>query len=310
MNELLSTGQTIYALAASPEGVCFAAHAAGLERSVDGGRTWQSAYASIDAGQRPFTAVVALSPAFASDRTVWAGVAGGVLRSDDGGVTWRAGAMQPPPLVSSLAVSPAYPEDGVVLAGSLEDGVYCSADGGRAWQWWNFGILDRRVLCLAISPAFARDGVVYAGAESGLFRSTNGGKAWRETGLPRELAPVLCLALSPAHEQDGTLWIGAEHGGLQRSRDRGRTWQRVGASALSGAVNAIVLAPTYPAPPHLLVIHEGALLISRDDGESWEEWAASPGSAITAVAAPEGLRPGARILAGLFDGRVVGLFLS
>ena len=50
-----------------------------------------------------------------------------------------------------------------------------------------------------------------------------------------------------------------------------------------------------------------ALLVSRDGGESWEPWGEgldlSPGA--TCVAAPQGLAPGAPLLVGLADGRVL-----
>jgi len=81
------------------------------------------------------------------------------------------------PLISALATSPNFADDGTILAGSIEDGVFCSMDRGVQWAAWNFGLLDLHVLCMALSPHFGRDETVFVGTETGLFRSTNGGHA-------------------------------------------------------------------------------------------------------------------------------------
>ncbi len=119
----------------------------------------------------------------------------------------------PPPFVHSLAVSPQFAQDGVVLAGTMEDGVFRSGDRGAQWAAWNFGLLDLSVLCLSMSPAYADDETVFAGTDSGIFRSMNGGRAWRELEFPPDWAPVLSLALSPGFGADGMLFAGTEFGG-------------------------------------------------------------------------------------------------
>ena len=85
MTEETHLEEIVYALAASPafeqDGTCFAARPTGLNRSQDGGVTWQNAYASLELEAALTTAAVALSPAFETDTRVFAGVSGGVLRS-------------------------------------------------------------------------------------------------------------------------------------------------------------------------------------------------------------------------------------
>jgi photosystem II stability/assembly factor-like uncharacterized protein len=320
-----------YALAASPtfdqDGVCYAARRSGLYRSVDGGRTWQDAYAGLGLVAPLATLAVATSPASASGRySVFAGVSGGVLRSFDGGDSWLTTPLpSPPPIVSGLVVSPDYDRDGTVLAATVEDGVFRSGDRGSRWESWNFGLLDLDVYCIALSPAFggplgsSGDETIYVGTETGIFRSTNGGRAWREVDFDLNLAPVLSLALSPDYARDGCLVAGTESHGLYRSNDRGRTWKRLGEAvpSLAGApaqsVSALLLAPEYPAKPQILAMLANVLLVSRDDGMTWEAWATAipmaqgldlgPGAAC--VAAPLGLDPGAPLLVGLLDGRVL-----
>jgi photosystem II stability/assembly factor-like uncharacterized protein len=312
------TQEIVYSLAASPDfeqdGICFAARTSGLYRSDDGGLSWQDAYASLDLKEPLPTAAVAVSPSFGTDRTVFAGVPGGILRSADGGQSWSfAQLTSPPPFVLAMAVSPDFARDGTVLVGTMEDGVFRSGDRGSRWSAWNFGLLDLNVLCLAISSDFATDETLLAGVESGIFRSTNGGRAWREVGsrdngpLPVDFAPVLSLALSPTYHADGILYAGTESHGLLRSRDRGKTWTRLGETTIADAVNGVLLAPQFPTQPDVLAVLGDRLLISRDAGDTWQDWPSQQESkevGMTCALAPQGLEPGAPLLVGLADGTV------
>ena len=299
----------VYALAASPDfatdGICFAATALGLRRSADGGASLGDAFASLGLTEPLGTAAVAVSPAFHSDHTVFAGVHGAILRSLDGGVTWQYSLLRtPPPVVTCLALSPAYEEDGIAFAGTLEDGVFRSADRGSRWAAWNFGLIDLGVLCLAVSPAFASDETLFAGTETGLFRSANGGRAWRETGLPTDVAPVLSLALSHDYAQSGCLFAGTESNGLWKSTDRGVSWtpvEKLGA----GAINALLTGPGENGYA-LAALVESDLRISFDGGATWREITLDLPDDIApmSLAAPEGLSAGAPLLIGCSDGAI------
>jgi photosystem II stability/assembly factor-like uncharacterized protein len=299
-----------YALAASPtfgqDGICFAARRSGLYRSQDGGMSWQNAYGSLNLQAPLMTLSVTLSPSFETDATVFAGVAGGILRSYDGGKGWVVTELaSPPPVVSSIAISPNYADDGTLLACTVQDGVFRSGDRGGRWTAWNFGLLDLNVFGMAISPGFAQDETLLVGTESGVYRSTNGGRAWQETAFPLDCAPVLSLAPSPAYPGDHTMFVGTESSGLFQTDDGGQHWENIGGDALDGAINAIVLSPEFPAKPEILVMLDDTLLISRDAGTSWSEWPNLKQSSVTAVAAPQGLDPEAPLLIGLAGGEVI-----
>ncbi|MBN1148232.1 MAG: hypothetical protein JXA78_13325 [Anaerolineales bacterium] len=210
------------------DGTLFEARHSGLYRSQDGGKTWQYAYESLGGGEPIPTHAVVLSPEFESDGKVFAGVPGGVLVSENRGQDWVfARFLDPPPTVTALAISPAFPDDAALLAATLEDGVFLSLDGGRSWQAWNFGLLDWNVYCLALSPGFVQDRAVFIGAETGLFRSTNGGRSWRELPFPAGAAPLVQITLSPAFSQDGVITVETEEAGSYRSTDGGLTWAQL-----------------------------------------------------------------------------------
>jgi photosystem II stability/assembly factor-like uncharacterized protein len=314
MSEEMEIQDVVYALAISPgfaqDGICFAARQCGLYRSEDGGATWHCAYDSLGLEEDLATTAVAVSPDFESDRSVFAGAQGAVLCSVDGGQNWRVASLaSPPPIVSTMIVSPGFVEDGTLLVGTVEDGVFLSSDRGSRYQRWNFGLLDLSVLSMAVSPAFADDETLFVGTESGVFRSTNGGRAWREVSFPIDYAPVISLALSPDYANDGVLFAGTESAGLLRSDDRGQTWARIGEDAVADVVNAIVLSPAFPDTPSILVALSTALLISRDGGRSWADWekGLELSQGVSTVAAPQGLAPGAPLLVGLVGGDVLRL---
>ncbi len=314
MSEENLTPSAVYSLAVSPEfaqdGLCFAACRSGLYRSKDGGETWQFSYDSLNLQSPLATLAVVMSPVFASDRSVFAGAPGGILRSVDAGETWNIAMLpSPPPLVSGLVISPYFDHDGVILAGTMEDGVFRSAYRGVHWARWNFGLMDLHVLAMTISPNYDSDETLFVGTETGVFRSTNGGRAWREVGFPMDFAPVLSLAISPDFANDGTLFVGTESRGLFRSTDRGNTWSQVKADVGDEAVNALIISPEFPSKPEILMMLSTTLLVSRDSGKTWAEW--KPGfsapQGLSCVAAPQGLDSNASLLVGLVEGGILRL---
>jgi photosystem II stability/assembly factor-like uncharacterized protein len=295
----------VYALACTPDmGICFAARGSGLYRSEDYGINWQMAYESLGFTEPMPTTSIVLSPDMETETAVFTGVPGGVLFSSDVGINWQATSLStPPPMVSTMAISPNYIEDGVVFVGTAEDGVFRSANRGSQWARWNFGLLDLTAYCIGISPNYAADETLYVGVESGIFRSTNGGRAWREVDLPIGYDPVLSLALSPSFVDDGVIFAGTETMGLLHTVDAGRTWVRLADDLIQYSVNNVILSPDYPKRQDVLILHESGLLISRDNGVSWDSIDTGDED-ITTVLAPQGLRKGVELLVGLLDGSV------
>jgi photosystem II stability/assembly factor-like uncharacterized protein len=206
-----------------------------------------------------------VSPRYAEDRTILAGTAQGLFISRDGGDHWQiAPTPMPDSVVLSFCFSPNYEADGIVLAGTLEDGVYYSDTWGERWVYRGFGLLDATVYSLSISPNFARDETVLAGTETALYYSYNGARAWKPLDFPEGAAPILSLALSPNFPQDQTIYAGTERQGLYRSKDLGQTWQKLDLPA--ACVNALAISPEQGT---LLAATNSGLYGSDDNGQSW-----------------------------------------
>lgn len=301
----------VYQLAVSPvfekDRTCFAARGSGLYRSQDGGYSWQGVFDSLNIKTQLSSSCVALSPNYPKDGQVFAAVLGGVLRSDDRGDTWTVSIFPTPaPFITSLVISPNYKQDGVLLAGTLDDGILRSSNRGANWTAWNFGLFDPHILSLATSPNFGLDKHIYAGTESGVFRSWNGGMGWREVDFPMAHAPVLSVALSPNYERDEVILAGTENSGLFYSENSGKTWLCLTSEVNLGIINQVILSPRFPEQPEILLLTNDGLLVSRDGGDTWESWDVKRllDDQILTVCAPNGIRPDSGLLVGLANGEI------
>jgi photosystem II stability/assembly factor-like uncharacterized protein len=171
-----------------------------------------------------------------------------------------------------------------VYAGTFDDGVYASTDGGATWRPSGSGLDDRRVLALAVSRAHRAAGtsVVYAGTEpSNLYRSEDGGATWQLLPALRELPSeprwsfpgrpwthhVRTIALHPTDPD--WLLVGIELGGVMRSTDGGTTWADHNPQAHSDAHRLL----THPLAPERVYEAAGqGVALSADRGLTWSRF--------------------------------------
>lgn len=275
------------ALVAADDAI-YAARQSGLYRIRAGGDEQKLYQTWLPDQDLPTLAIAA-----AGDRLL-AGINGGVARSDDGGASWTAHHFRAPaPLVTCLALSPAFADDGCALAGTLEDGVFRSTDGGESWRAVNHGLFDHSVYALALSPRFATDGIAYAGTGSGIYRSENGGRLWWDVTMPSGDETVLSLALAA----DGALYAGCEAHGLLRSHGAGDSWETL--LETEGALNTVTLL----RGGAIIAQVDDGVWLSRADGASWSELAAANVDCLALTA------DGDSLLVALADGSIRQLSL-
>ena len=195
-------------LVRTPAGALWVAGHGVLERSGDGGGSWED----VRPDGLPGLDVHGFAVDPANERTMYAAIAGkGLYRSVDGGESFEQVSEGVGPAVYGLAVT----ADGRVLAAE-QRGVFASEDGGTTWK----NVLEESVIGLAVSPGDERT-ILTTG--SGILRSTDGGATWRKVQEIAEGAWPVAWAPS---DPERAYVVGFDRK-LYRSDDAGATWRIV-----------------------------------------------------------------------------------
>ena len=225
---------------------------------------------------------------------------GGLWKTVNGGVTWKPiFERQETFSIGDIALAPGNPdvvwvgtgESNVRNSVSFGDGVYKSTDGGKNWQ--HMGLKDtEHISAIAIHPQ--NPDIVYVGAlghafapndERGVFMTTDGGKTWTKTLYIDKEHGVSDLEIDPTNpnilyagmwsfeRKPWTHRSGSEKGGLFKSIDGGRTWNKLtnGLPKLLGRIGVRV-APSNPNVVYAIVeSKDGTLYRSDDRGETFKQ---------------------------------------
>jgi Sortilin, neurotensin receptor 3, len=109
---------------------------------------------------------------------------------------------------------------------------------------------------------------LFVGTLDGLFKVVPTKDAWKVAAKDLSGAEVNCLVVRP--DRRNVLYAGVRGGGLYRSEDNGKSWNRLGEGVLSDKIRAVALDPSNPK-----VIYVGteppSLWRSEDEGKSWKE---------------------------------------
>jgi photosystem II stability/assembly factor-like uncharacterized protein len=192
--------------------------------------------------------------------------------------------------VRALAV---HPHDPRVLYLGTEQGLFRSADGADTWARVESPMNGVQVWSLLLLPHASE--VILAGTcPSHIFRSPDGGRTWTEPPVqivqecPRILyTRVTTLVADPADPD--TVWAGVEIDGLRKSRDGGRTWQKLGRGLSSQDIHAVAVVPGDGSGGRVLAATNNDLNLSTDGGETWKPLAVGgslPWSYCRALAQP------------------------
>lgn len=223
---------------------------------------------------------------------------GGVWKTINGGVTWkpifeRQGTIS----VGDIALQPGNPD--VVWVGTGEanprnsvsfgDGVYKSTDGGKTWN--HLGLKDtRHIARILIHPT--NPDIAYVGAlghafgpndERGVFITTDGGKTWAKTlfidnehgisdlEIDQGNPNILYAAVWRFERKPWTFVSGSEKGGVYKSIDGGKTWNKLtnGLPKLMGRIG-VKAAPSNPNVVYVIAeTKDGTMFRSDDKGETF-----------------------------------------
>ncbi len=185
----------------------------------------------------------------------------------------------------------------IIFVGAASGGVFRSMNNGVTWE----PVLDRYANTLSVGDiaiAPSDRNIVWAGMGEpnsrqsstwgdGVYRSLDGGTTWQHMGL-RETQTIGRIVIDPRDANTvfvaalGHLWGPNEQRGLYRTKDGGRTWQKVlGVDDNTGAVDVAidrdgrtVFAATYQRRRRAFGFAGSGpgsgLWRSLDGGDTWE----------------------------------------
>jgi hypothetical protein len=266
-----SGAQCLAADPADPDVVYAGLRAGGLQRTRDGGRTWDDCRLP-----QPDVFSVAVS---AADGAVYAGTEPSALfRSDDAGGTWRelVGLLElpsrptwsfpPRPWTSHVRwIAPSPHDADLLLAGIELGGLMRSPDGGRTWQDHRPGA-QRDVHSLAWHPRDA--GRAYEAGGGGAAWSEDAGETWRPADAGRDRHYTWAVAVDP---EDADRWFVSASTGPRAAHGEGDPQARIFRAAgdrfepVAGG-----LPEPLPAMPYALLASGDGLFAGLANGELWE----------------------------------------
>lgn len=224
---------------------------------------------------------------------------GGIFKTTDGGVSWTPiFDRQSTISVGDIALEPGNPD--VIWAGTGEsnarnsvsfgDGVYKSTDGGKTWK--NMGLKETNTISKIVVNPKNPDNVYVAAVgrlwgqneERGVFMTTDGGKTWAKTLYIDNQHGVSDLEIDPVNpnilyagvwrfeRKPWTFTSGSEKGGVFRSTDGGRTWNKIdkGLPKMIGRIGLAVAASNPNVVYAIMEAKEGTLYRSDNKGETFQ----------------------------------------
>lgn len=225
---------------------------------------------------------------------------GGIFKTTNGGIDWTPiFDRQTSISVGDIALEPGNPdviwvgtgESNVRNSVSFGDGVYKSTDGGKNWK--HLGLKDTNTISkIVIHPK--NPDIAYVAAighawgqneERGVFMTTDGGATWKKTlyidnqhgASDLEIDPVnpniLYAGMWRFERKPWTFTSGSEKGGVYRSIDGGRTWNKLekGLPKMIGRIGLSVAQNNPNIVYAILEAKEGTLYRSDDKGENFRQ---------------------------------------
>jgi photosystem II stability/assembly factor-like uncharacterized protein len=233
---------------------------------------------------------------------VAATVGSGMFYSHDGGETIEQSLMKIPvapwsPWVSSrsVAVSPHNPHH--FLAGT-DAGVHLSEDGGKTWEFLN-SPADRMQVWSTVwhptEPDTILIGLAPFKTDMAILRSRDRGKTWENLHFPLEgqsgygATHVTHIGFDPKDSR--TIWAGVEIGGLWKSADDGKTWNKTNdlgppEPGLSANIHEDVHSFAIGPEGNLYIATPKGVQVSYDEGQTFSKHEFKPFALRSADAVP------------------------
>jgi photosystem II stability/assembly factor-like uncharacterized protein len=197
----------------SNPGTIFGATAYGIIKSTDHGDTWTTQNTGL---RRPFASDVLIDRT--DSRKIFAATEEGVFWSVNGGKAWSLAGLKGKG-IRTIVQDPVRTK--IFWAGTEDDGVFRSMDGGRNWVQMISGLDHKTVYAILVDPGNP-DRIFLGTHGGGVYASTDGGSQWVQRSDGLTLPVIHSLVMLGGRPE--TILPGSLNGGLFQSTDGGAHW--------------------------------------------------------------------------------------
>jgi hypothetical protein len=257
-------------------------------------------------GRYPAAGQIAVSPS--KPDTILVRATYGLLFSTNVGQSWQW--ICEPAVGFSSVEDPmmAFTADGTLLAGIFE-GLSIGTPDGCSWSFAPGGLVNKYVIDVAIDKVDPTQGVLIISNSVGqddagapifltqLWQTADSGKTWTQAGV--DLPPqFLGLTVDTAPSDPMRVYLSGRYGPpdypgvIERSDDRGATWQKL---PIPGADSTHLpyIGAVDPHNPDILYVRldsdpSDTLLVSIDGGMTWKTAVAATGKLMGFALSPDG----------------------
>jgi photosystem II stability/assembly factor-like uncharacterized protein len=237
-----------------------------LMKSADGGVTW---YVIQGLPSSALIAVVAFSPGYAADQTVFTAGNGGLFETTNQGASWVSLSAD---ALTDVALSPNFATDNTLFIVTTKKQIFKSKNRGQTWAPITPPTtLTSGLTIISVSPNFANDHTLLLGTDTnGIFESTNGGSSWVQVTTDTTPPQVTSLTFSPDFSSDHTAFATSLGSGVLISTNGGALWKPSNAGISDSKATALALSPTYSTDKTLWVTTAvNGVFQSTNQGASW-----------------------------------------
>ncbi|MDT8401209.1 MAG: hypothetical protein RQ743_05905 [Bacteroidales bacterium] len=228
---------------------------------------------------------------------------GGVWKTINYGISWEnvSDGFFETGSIGAISVSPSDPDVVYVATGSdgirsnviIGKGIYRSGDAGKTWKFTGLGKAGQ-IGAVVINPE--NPDICYVAAignpfgpnrDRGVFKTSDGGQTWEhllyisdKTGIcDLEMHPenpdILYASAWTVDRKPWTILSGSTEGGIYRTSNAGKTWEKLEKDLPGGIVGKSDLAVCEAEPDNLYILMEadndqGGVYFSGNRGESFE----------------------------------------
>jgi uncharacterized membrane protein YgcG len=260
-----------------------------------------SASAALANGRYPTAGQIAIDPADPAHIVIRATY--GIVTTSDGGAHWSWICENALGYNGFEDPMMAITKDGSVLAG-LFVGLNVTHDRGCQWDLAGQGLEKRYVVDLSTERADPAKSVLIISNGMGkdvfltqLWESSDNAKTWTQAGVNLS-SSFLARTVDSAPSDPSRIYVSGRFGSpeytgaLQRSKDRGKTWESLPIPN-SNDLNLPYIAAIDPKDPNIVYVRldgdpKDSLQISKNGGDTWTEALVTPESLLGFALSPDG----------------------